>query len=450
MKIKGSDFFLDGMGVFLAYIARKLKEDPNYTPHPLVRAFECAVGALEDIPTGETAMGVSGDKNKFGGHFNPYSVVLRKQDDGILVETIVDLTTGKNIPPDLMITIFRLQIHLDRFPGEEMPTADAVKVLNELLPGMHFYALGERWEEARDRFSCLLQEGRIRLPHDAPKELIDGLLKIRRDTPWEDYTPEIRSLIGGAIASDLDARSGTVVLTTPPGVTCSKHKILSFMTQVLVGQVSRYFHETRDCAFCRSAQVEPYVLAVWDNFLILADKHPLAEGHILVVTKNHVRAVGDLLPRALRELPEVIHSIGSFYSTENYGRFVAFEPGACGQSILHGHIHFLPGRYFLSQAIEVMSFELRELSSIEELIEPYKEHGGYLFLMENDRMFVSSRKDVRTKIEPSFFRRIIAGQLLRSDMADWRKCENNEEYLQEAKRSVKKLVNSWMGHRESK
>jgi len=443
MKIKGSDFFIDGMAIFLDYIARKLKENPNYEPHPLIRAFECALAGIEKKKIGENVMGVSGDESKFGGYFNPYAVILKKERKGIIVEKIIDLTSNKDVPLDFMITIFRLQIHLDRFPGEEIRTEDAVKVLNKVLPGMHFYALGEKWIEARDRFRDLLKEGKIKIPMDG--QLKEELLKIKYNTPWEEYPPQVRSLIGGIMAREFDSRPGTIVLTTPPKMPCSKYKIFSFVSEVLLGEGSRYILNRQDCLFCRMANVEEYMLSSWNNFIILADKYPLVEGHILVITKEHVRAVGDLLPEKLQELPEIINTIRNFYCTHNYDEFVMFEPGLNGQSVFHSHIHFLPGSYSISKALQIMGFTIVALAKVEELIDFYKKHGNYLFWLENNQMFVCVDEEIKTKINPSFFRHLIAGQLMKSDKIDWKKYESDKVQFQEARQNVEKLIDSWRG-----
>jgi len=182
-KIK-IDFFGDGMRIFLDYISRQLKKNPDYTPHPLIRAFECALQGIDKLKEGECTAGVSQDGTKTSV-YEPYIVVLQKKKKGIEVKEIRNIKVNKQLPLDVMIIIFRLQIKLDKTKGETVNPQQAVDALNAVIPGNKFYALGDRWKEARDEFKKLLEEGKIHLPNDP--ELIKELKQIKYDTPWEKY-----------------------------------------------------------------------------------------------------------------------------------------------------------------------------------------------------------------------------------------------------------------------
>ena len=42
------DFFGDGMRIFVDYIARQYKKNPDYQPHPIIKAFDFAVQGIQD------------------------------------------------------------------------------------------------------------------------------------------------------------------------------------------------------------------------------------------------------------------------------------------------------------------------------------------------------------------------------------------------------------------
>ncbi len=233
------DFFGDGMRIFLDYIDRQMRKNPNYTPHPLIRAFECALHCIEDVKEGECTMGISQDGTKDSIYvYEPYIVVLQKRKDGIEVKEIRNIKADKQLPLDIMIIIFRLQINLDKIPCNTVNPEQAVKALNAVISGNKFYALGDRWREALDKFKKLLQEGKIHIPNDP--ELIEGLKQIPYDTPWEDYPNNVRVLIGSSFAQSVNKKGGTVIITSPKDSKIEKYKIFDIATEFLLGKTAEY------------------------------------------------------------------------------------------------------------------------------------------------------------------------------------------------------------------
>lgn len=233
------DFFGDGMRIFLDYVARQHKKNPEYLPHPIIRAFECAFQCMDKANIDECTMGVSQEGTE-ESVYEPYAVVLQKKIDGVEVKEIRNIKIDKTLPVDMMLLIFRLQIQLDKIDGETVNPQQYVDVLNAVIPGNKFYALGDRWQEARDEFRKQLQEGRIHLPNDP--ELINELTKLTYDTPWEDYPNKVRSLIGSSISPSLSKDGGIVVITSPKDSTIEKFKVYDMATQFMIGKVAEYFN----------------------------------------------------------------------------------------------------------------------------------------------------------------------------------------------------------------
>jgi hypothetical protein len=161
--------------------------------------------------------------------------MLKKREDGIEILEIRNLKVGKTLPVDVMILIFRLQIQLDRIVGDLIDPEDAVNALNAVIPGKRFFFLGDKWKEARDEFRKLMEEGKVYFPPD--QEMINALMKIRFDTPWEEYPNNIRALIGSSVAKKYGS---TVVITTPKIYKIEKYKVFDMATQFLMGKSSEY------------------------------------------------------------------------------------------------------------------------------------------------------------------------------------------------------------------
>lgn len=232
------DFFGDGMRIFVDYIARQYKKNPDYQPHPIIKAFDFAVQGIQDKKVGERVMGFSKDGTETN-IYEPYVVIIEKKENNFIeVKEIRNLSVDKTLPVDVMVILFRLQIQLDKANNSNtVSPQEAVDALNAIVPGEKFYALGDRWMEARDIFRQQLQEGLISIPDDP--ELIKGLTSIKYDTPWEDYPNNLRSLIGSSIAPSLN-KEGAVIITSPKNAKIEKYKIFDTLTRFLIGDQAKY------------------------------------------------------------------------------------------------------------------------------------------------------------------------------------------------------------------
>lgn len=236
------DFFGDGTRIFLDYISRQLLKNPNYKPHPIIRAFECALEGLEKCKTGQKTMGVSQEGTENNIH-QPYIVVLEKKENGIEVKSILNAMVKKELPVDIMIIIFRLQVHLDKISGDCVNPQQMVNSLNAVVPGDNFFALGNRWKEARDLFRNDLKDGKIKLSRQSfSEEEEKELLSITYDTPWEKYSPGLRSLIGSSIARTFKDGKGKVVITSPMDSKIEKYKVFDSLVEFVLGKSGEYLN----------------------------------------------------------------------------------------------------------------------------------------------------------------------------------------------------------------
>jgi len=233
------NYFNDAINIYLDYIERQYKKDANYKPHSLIRAFLNAMQGIEAAKEGETISGISfeGRENNI---YEPYMVIVQKKEDGIEIKEILNTKVNKQIPIDIMIMIFRLQIHLDKIDGETVSPQQLADALNEVIPGNNFYALGDRWKEARDKFARLLNEGKIHLLLNDPK--IEEFKRIDNNTPWENYSNGLRALIGPTIlyGSDMNKK---IVITTPTNARIEKYKVFDFAIEFMLGKTAEYFKD---------------------------------------------------------------------------------------------------------------------------------------------------------------------------------------------------------------
>jgi len=174
---------------------------------------------------------------------NPFIVVLEKLESGVGVKEIRNIKVDKTVPIDVMLIIFRLQILLDRIEGDCVNPAEMVDSLNAVIPGNKFYALGDRWKEARDEFKKLLEEGKIHVPNDS--KLIDGLTSITYNMSWDEYPNNVRAFIGSSIAQKDHMPSGTVIITSPTNSKIEKFKVFDSATEFLLGKTAEYLFKDK-------------------------------------------------------------------------------------------------------------------------------------------------------------------------------------------------------------
>jgi len=231
------NYFSDALLIYLDYISRQFKKNPNYKPHSLIRALANAMEGIETAKDGESVSGASfeGEEDSI---YEPYMVILQKKKNTVEVKDIINLKVNRQIPVDVMIIVFRLQIQLDRIEGETVNPQQVTDVLNTVIPGNKFYFLGDKWVQAREKFKKLLNERKISLPSNDPK-LVE-FRQIEDSTSWENYSNRLRALIGASTLKYFD-KEAKIAITTPKNVRIEKYKVFDIAMEFLLGKASRYF-----------------------------------------------------------------------------------------------------------------------------------------------------------------------------------------------------------------
>jgi diadenosine tetraphosphate (Ap4A) HIT family hydrolase len=95
------------------------------------------------------------------------------------------------------------------------------------------------------------------------------------------------------------------------------------------------------CYLCRRAE-QPAALFETPTLYVMPHTAPLQPGHVVIVSKMHVRCYADAPDVALRDLDIAIDIVQRFL-TDVYG-YPAFgqENGAVGWAVYHAHLNLLP------------------------------------------------------------------------------------------------------------
>lgn len=102
------------------------------------------------------------------------------------------------------------------------------------------------------------------------------------------------------------------------------------------------------CIFCK--EFIPNKKPLFENDLAVAyfDEFPVSKGHVLIMTKKHVKTFFDATIEEQKAIIELLNKCKK-YIDKNYqpdGYNVGLNCGkAAGQSVLHIHMHLIP-RYY--------------------------------------------------------------------------------------------------------
>ena len=101
------------------------------------------------------------------------------------------------------------------------------------------------------------------------------------------------------------------------------------------------------CVFCNIVRgvEEAYRIYEDDVVVVILDKYPVSEGHLLVITRRHYRGVEDAEPRAAAHAFTVASALARIYRKRlgAPGVNVVTNSGRpAGQVIFHFHVHVIP------------------------------------------------------------------------------------------------------------
>ena len=115
-------------------------------------------------------------------------------------------------------------------------------------------------------------------------------------------------------------------------------------------QRNQYHAEVTDCLFCRivAGEIPATVVTETDTTLAFRDIDPKAPTHVLVIPKEHHRAIGDVVqsdPVLAGEILATARQVAKQEGIDESGYRLVFNTGKHGgQTVFHVHCHVLGGR----------------------------------------------------------------------------------------------------------
>lgn len=105
-----------------------------------------------------------------------------------------------------------------------------------------------------------------------------------------------------------------------------------------------------DCIFCRIAEESEAGSFIYkdDDFMVIMDAYPLAEGHALVIPKQHALRLSDLSATKRNKLFQLGHRIMEAQKAAGIGvdgiNLLLNDGKAANQTVPHLHLHLIPRR----------------------------------------------------------------------------------------------------------
>lgn len=100
-----------------------------------------------------------------------------------------------------------------------------------------------------------------------------------------------------------------------------------------------------DCIFCKiiSGEIKSKFLKETLHSVSFLDAFPLAQGHVLVIPKNHHEKIQDMSVEENTDLFSLVHDVVSNVDKISGSTLVAIHNGVdAGQEIPHVHVHLVP------------------------------------------------------------------------------------------------------------
>jgi hypothetical protein len=239
METNDTEFFYsdDANNAILAYldhVNRKLKKDPDYDMHPIIKAINLAL--IADENSDGRFIGVAGSKveNERMKPTEMYSVAVEKNGEIFKILDIMDLTTGNTLSMYEALLIIELSLKLEKIKSNVLKPCDIERLLNETFNDIKFEVISpDNFEKARDYFKEMLVQGKIHIPLN--EDLICSFTKITATTPWEEYDPRVR----GIISSIWTSREGRHAVSLDSNE-IPKEKVIKILKNCITGTARDY------------------------------------------------------------------------------------------------------------------------------------------------------------------------------------------------------------------
>lgn len=199
-----------------------------------------------------------------------------------------------------------------------------------------------------------------------------------------------------------------------------------------------------DCPHCYSDSFAlKYPLYETENFRVVCDVHPIVEGHILIIPKEHLSCVGEYSQELFDEFVD-LYKKTSHFLINSYGFVSSFEHGKIGQTVFHSHMHLVPYNGDPEDIIKEGKENIRSISDLNSLREAYRKDGKYLFFSIGKDMWLVDLKLGALR----FFRDRFATAFGNPERGDWKEMERDMEIMIKAQQELGDLQGKWTKYNE--
>jgi diadenosine tetraphosphate (Ap4A) HIT family hydrolase len=176
------------------------------------------------------------------------------------------------------------------------------------------------------------------------------------------------------------------------------------------------------CVFCHP-EFQPEALVTTDHVRLVPDLYPLAQGHLLVISREHLPCYGAADTVTLEALEELSVRARNFIEDTYAVDPLAWENGVTGQTVYHAHLHLIP--LPLEGLVDVLASDpaSREIDGWEAVRERYRDHGAYHYAAHGGRRWLLEGNgvtnwEVRRLIAIGARLRLVDGRWTRHTTAD--------------------------------
>ncbi len=132
--------------------------------------------------------------------------------------------------------------------------------------------------------------------------------------------------------------------------------------------------ETKDCIFCQIAAKKIPAFRIYEDerSLAFADINPLAEGHVLVIPKNHATNLMEITPGDLAAVHQASQKVAqAMMRALKPGGITVLQLNGLGanQVVMHYHLHLIP-RNRPKDGLTILEWEAKagDMKSIEKTV----------------------------------------------------------------------------------
>ena len=176
------------------------------------------------------------------------------------------------------------------------------------------------------------------------------------------------------------------------------------------------------CVFCQP-QSQPGTLAGNQRVRLVPDLFPLAQGHLLVISREHLPCYGAADSETLEAL-DSLAAVARRFIQETYDVDpLLWENGVSGQSVYHAHLHLMPLQ--LEGFLDALTTaeESVEIDGWDAVRERYRQVGMYHYASLHGRRWLLEGNsvmnwEVRRLIAVAAGLRLVDGRWLRATTHD--------------------------------